>query len=46
MKLIMMRMKFLKKMEKKFQLFLDLSVEWVEEESFFFKLSSWENKIT
>ena len=30
---------------KKFSTFSGSSVEWVEEESFFFKLSSWENKL-
>ena len=32
-------------MEKNFQLFLVHQVEWVEEDSFFFKLSSWEKKL-
>tara|TARA_Y100000590_G_scaffold458797_1_gene614334 strand:- start:2597 stop:4132 length:1536 start_codon:yes stop_codon:yes gene_type:complete len=30
---------------KKFSTFSGSSVEWVEEESFFFKLSSWQNKL-
>ena len=44
MKPFMMKMKLKIKMEKKYQNLL-VQVEWVEEESYFFKLSAWTNKL-
>ena len=44
MKHIMMKMKLKKKMEKKFQT-SGSTVDWVEEESYFFKLSAWSKKL-
>ena len=45
MKLIIMKMKLMKLMVLKFLFLQDLRVEWVEEESYFFKLSKWQNKL-
>ena len=45
MKHIMMKMKLKKEMEKKLAKISGSSVDWVEEESYFFKLSAWSNKL-